>query len=65
MPICYNEGKINWMRNNYHDVITQQWLCVITNRNYQNSGLDPGVKFLEDVVALELRELRFLYGDVW
>ena len=65
MPICYNEGKINWTRNNYHDVITQQWLCVITNRNYQNPGLDPGVKFLEDVVALELRELRFLYGDVW
>ena len=53
------------MRNNYHDVITQQWLCVITNKNYQNPGLGPGVKFLEDVVALELRELRFLYGDVW
>ena len=42
MPICYNEGKINWMRNNYHDVITQQWLCVITNKNYQNPGLGPG-----------------------
>ena len=53
------------MHNNYHDVITQQWLCVITNKNYQNPDLDPGVKFLEDVVALELRELRFLYGDVW
>ena len=27
--------------------------------------LDPGVKVLEDVVGLELRELRFIYGDVW
>ena len=27
--------------------------------------VDPRVKVLEDVVALELRELRFLYGDVW
>ena len=26
---------------------------------------DPGVKFLEIVVALELRELRFHYGNVW
>ena len=53
------------MRNNYHyhAQCNHTAVCVITNKNYQNSVLDPAVKFLEVVVTLKLRVLRFHYGD--
>ena len=60
------EKALNTISKKQVSEVTHQAIIEISPRLHSVlQPRNPGVKFLEIVVALELRELRFHYGDVW